>query len=176
MSMIMGDLETSRHLADEESPTSSSPFTCSGDWCTAEDKYFLFPKGVIIGKRNTAYNYGKGVLSVDNHNDVKESGSNCAAGNGGIVSGAFNSAIGTESVVIGGAYNGAGGSWTGANGALSVIIGGYANRANAQFTVLLGGQSNRGNGYMSSILGGYLNEVSNEHATIVGGEKTMRQE
>jgi len=70
MIMIMGDLETSRRLADEESPTSSSPFTCSGDWCTAEDKYFLFPKGVIIGKRNTDCTYGKGILSVDHYNDV----------------------------------------------------------------------------------------------------------
>ena len=125
MIMIMGDLETSRRLADEESPTSSSPFTCSGDWCTAEDKYFLFPKGVNIGKRNTACTYGKGVLSVDNYNDVQESGSNCAAGNGSIVSGTKNSAIGTGSVAIGGASNAAG-SRTGVNGDLSVIAGGGA--------------------------------------------------
>ena len=138
-------------------------FTCSGDWCTAEDKYFIFPKGVIIGKRNTACNYGQGVLSVDNYNDSEESGGNCAAGDGSIVSGAANSAIGTGSVVTGGSFNGA-------NGDLSVITGGTGNRAEAQYTVLSGGQQNIADGYTSSIVGGYLNRADNEYTTVVGGK------
>ena len=56
---------------------------------------------------------------MDNHFVVEESGGRCAAGNGSIVSGAANSAIGTRSVVTGGSFNGA-------NGDLSFITEGPA--------------------------------------------------
>merc|ERR1740139_1839732 len=84
--------ESSRKLVD-------SIFTCSDDgWCTAPDHHFLFPKGIVVGTKNTDCTYGSAVLSVDGK------GYNCPSGVGSVTFGDGNFA-GKYAVALGGTGN-----------------------------------------------------------------------
>lgn len=61
-----------------------SPFDCDGQLCTANNKYFCFPKGVIIGTYNTNCEYEEAVLSIDLGDSSTGNGKNCPSGDGSI--------------------------------------------------------------------------------------------
>ena len=75
---------------------STSPFTCDGSWCTSNEHFFLFPKGIVVGQRNRNCNYGDSVLSVDRNED------NCPSGKGSVTFGVSNTASDDYASVTGG--------------------------------------------------------------------------
>jgi len=95
------------------------PFTCTDDQCTTDSKYFVFPKGVLVGKRNGYCNYGEAVLSMD------VTGRNFPSGYSSVTFGELNKATGDHSVVAGGYVRTASGKW-------SFIGGGYDNKASGR--------------------------------------------
>jgi len=50
MTLKTGKKVLKSEVVDLKRRLDAQPFNCSGDVCTAISKYFLFPKGVLIGK------------------------------------------------------------------------------------------------------------------------------
>jgi len=141
------------------------PFTCSGTWCTASDNYYFnFPKGVVIGVKNTGCNYGDAILSVDS-GEFYES-TNCPSGNGAVTFGAFSTASGFGATVTGGLGNSA-------SSYLSAASGGYENEASGRFSFVGGGYSNKATNVDSCVSGGELNTASGKYSSVNGGRSNI---
>jgi len=123
----------------------TSPFTCTDNVCTAENKLFQFPKGVVIGKLNITCPYGTASLSVDLE------GTNCPGGDNSVTFGKSNSVEAT--------------------GSFSSITGGLNNEVKGSFSSITGGQDNKVTGKYSLVSGGWKNKVSGERSSILGGKK-----
>jgi len=132
------------------------PFTCTDDQCTADSKYFVFPKGVLVGARNYHCDYGEAVLSVDG------SGKNCPSGYSSVTFGESNHATGDFSVVAGGFLHTASGKW-------SFIGGGYWNKASARWSDVHGGAFNIASGDHAAVYGGRHNTASKTYSVVMGG-------
>jgi len=175
--------------ATESRNLNESPFTCSDNWCKATSrKYFLFPKGVVIGTSNRECDYGNSILSVD------RDGSNCPSGDGSVtfgvkseatqefasVTGGYNNtASAPYASVTGGSNNDAMGRYSSVSGGHSNVAfgidssvsGGVSNNARNKYTSVSGGDSNHAVGISSSVAGGYYNDASGSGATVNGGSQ-----
>jgi len=144
--------ESSRKLVD-------SIFTCSDDgWCTAPDHHFLFPKGIVVGTKNTDCTYGSAVLSVDGK------GYNCPSGVGSVTFGDGNFA-GKYAVALGGTGNKASGEY-------SSTFGGYKNTAKGKWSSAIGGDNNLATAVSSLAVGGNENKAIGDFSVVIGGDKT----
>jgi len=150
---LVSEAKRGRRLVTED-----SPFTCDGSWCTADpDKYYLFPKGIVIGQKNEAcLSYGDAILSVDNE------GSNCPSGKGSVTFGTDNKASGLNSIILGGTNNIA-------SGYLSHIVGARDSEASGRRAGLYSGWMNKALGTMSVVIGGQANEASGSQGSIIVG-------
>jgi len=163
--------ETSRKLQD-------SLFDCTDDWCFARDHFFVFSKGVVVGKRNFGCDYGESFLSVD-AGQPQTNGLNCPSGLGSVTFGTSNIASADYATVTGGGGNTANGPSSTIAGGYSnevnedglgaSVFGGYSNVVDAELSTVIGGGSNKASGYGSSVLGGFSNEANGEESVVVGG-------
>ena len=133
------------------------PFTCTDDQCVADSKYFVFPKGVLVGARNRHCTYGEAVLSVDG------TGTNCPSGYSSVTFGEVNKATGRHSVVAGGYVHTASGQW-------SFIGGGYENKASARWSDTHVGAFNIASGDHAAVIDGSQNTVSKNYSGVMGGK------
>jgi len=161
----------------------NSPFSCNDDgWCTASDHYFLFPRGIVVGQKNSECVYGKGVFSVDA--EYGGTAKNCPSGDGSVTFGRGNIASGFKSTVTGGVQNIASGKYAMVSGGYSNIaneygssvFGGEYNEANGSSSSVFGGNSNDANGYISSTFAGRSNSANGFASSAVGGEDTIAHE
>ena len=168
-SILEAETTTRRNLEE-------SPFTCSEGWCTASDNYFNFPKGIVIGEKNTRCDYGTAILSVDS--GQRYDSTNCPSGNGAVTFGIFSVASGFAATVTGGFDNKAieiasavsGGFENEASGRHSTIGGGYMNKATDEDSHVSGGELNIASGKHSSVNGGYQNVASGKYSSVNGGQ------
>jgi len=123
-------------------------------WWVAEEAMFRFPKGIVIGARNTFCNYGEGTLSVNYPESLFSTEGNCPEGKGSVVFGQANTA----------------------SGKYSSVLGGYENTASGDYSVVSGGSENYASGDYSSVSGGYDNVASSEYSSVFGGETVIKQE
>uniref|UniRef100_A0A6U5JPF7 Trimeric autotransporter adhesin YadA-like head domain-containing protein n=1 Tax=Corethron hystrix TaxID=216773 RepID=A0A6U5JPF7_9STRA len=145
----------------------SSPFTLDRDgWWVADDAFFLFSKGIVVGPKNPNCQYGNAVMAVSSASPSYEP--NCPSGDGSVAFGADNVASGEHSAVLGGGRNVA-------SGVRSSVAGGVYNRAEADDSSVLGGLENSASGDYAAVLGGYENSAEGWYSAVLGGEENSAQ-
>ena len=162
--------------ATESRNLNESPFTCSDNWCKATSrKYFLFPKGVVIGTSNRECDYGNSILSVD------RDGSNCPSGDGSVTFGVKSEATQEFASVTGGYNNTAsapyasvtGGSSNDAMGRHSSVSGGHSSKATQEFASVTGGYNNTASAPYASVTGGSNNDAMGRYSSVSGGHSNV---
>eukprot|EP00587_Corethron_hystrix_P004662 CAMPEP_0113313310 /NCGR_PEP_ID=MMETSP0010_2-20120614/9787_1 /TAXON_ID=216773 ORGANISM="Corethron hystrix, Strain 308" /NCGR_SAMPLE_ID=MMETSP0010_2 /ASSEMBLY_ACC=CAM_ASM_000155 /LENGTH=388 /DNA_ID=CAMNT_0000169301 /DNA_START=140 /DNA_END=1309 /DNA_ORIENTATION=+ /assembly_acc=CAM_ASM_000155 len=93
-----------RIVVDKKYST-GAPFnrTSDGWWIADKNSHFLFSRGLVVGKKNMACNYGNATLTVDA--GKKEEGTNCPSGQGSVTFGISNKVTGSFSTILGGMKN-----------------------------------------------------------------------
>jgi len=153
-----------------------TPFSKVGDDWYAEKRLFVFPGGVVVGKKNWECTYGEGSLSVNMFEQSYDNG-NCPSGKGSVAFGMKNTASGFLSSVTGGYLNTASGSQSSVSGGkenvasmnYSTVSGGGYNVARAYYSSVSGGRQNKASNFGSSVTGGENNEASGMHSSVTGG-------
>mmetsp|Transcript_2350 Transcript_2350/g.4564 ORF Transcript_2350/g.4564 Transcript_2350/m.4564 type:complete len:383 (-) Transcript_2350:84-1232(-) len=152
------------------------PFQKVGDWWVADNTMFQFPKGIVIGKKNTHCEYGDAVLSVDY--GWEGEAVNCPSGHGSVAFGLANQATGDFATVTGGKFNVAsgfasvlmGGRLNEVTGDSSAVIGGELNKATGTYAAVLGGDNNEAAGWSTAVAGGGNNKAYGSYSVVTGGQ------
>ena len=139
------------NFVDMKRRLDAQPFNCLGDECTDARNFLVFPKGVLVGKRNSVCNYGDEILYVESKV------MNCPSGESSVTLGYYKSARGYYSVVSSGYYNKA-------NSYFPSVSGGVFNNASGQYASVAGGQTNTASGNFSFAVGGNGNLAGTEHS------------
>jgi len=165
----------------------SLAFNCAGGTCKGrDDRNYIIPTALIIGKENPDCTYGSPSLSVDagiasygssgTSFTEDNSGSNCPSGSGAVAfggmtlatgDGSFATAYGSEASGVLSSVTG--GRWNSATGQTSSVSGGHVGVASGTHSSVSGGYGSKATSQQSSVLGGHRVEVSGSRSTGIGG-------